>query len=105
MVSCARYPQHISRYLQRTEHPDRSLHWNGGIERRKQSRIAEWLEQTLDGALFEHTWTDGLISMSGDEDDRNLLPAKRQFSLEIGAGHARHGDVEDQTSGLADVIG
>ena len=33
------------------------------------------------------------------------LPAKRQFPLEIGSGHARHGDVEDQTSGLADAIG
>ena len=54
---------------------------------------------------FEQARTDGLVSVSGDEDDRNLLPATLQFPLEIGSGHARHGDVEDQTSGLADVIG
>src|SRR5208282_3432054 len=76
-----------------------------GMERLKQSRIAERLEQALHGALFEQAWTDGLISVSGDEDDWNLLPAKRQFPLEIGSGHARHGDVEDQTTGLADAIG
>jgi hypothetical protein len=68
-------------------------------------RIAEWLEQALHGTLCKHAWTDGLISVSDDEDDRNRLPAKRQFLLEIGSGHAGHGDVEDQASGLADTIG
>src|SRR5882724_2442326 len=82
-----------------------SAHSKSGIERPKQSRVAEWLEEALHGTPLEHAWTDGLISVSGDEDDRNLLPAKRQFPLEIGSGHARHGDVEDQTSGLADAIG
>src|SRR6266446_4830560 len=85
--------------------PDRSAQSKCGIERLKQSRLAEWLEQAFHGTLCEHAWTDGLISVSGDEDDRNLLLAMRQFPLEIGSGHTRHSDVEDQTSGLADAIG
>src|ERR1700730_7309475 len=83
----------------------RSGHSKSGIEGLTQSRIAEWLEQALHGTLLEQFWTDGLISVSGDENDRNLLPAKLQFPLEIGSAHARHGDVEDQTSGPADAIG
>src|SRR3981189_1073598 len=82
-----------------------SAHSKCGIERLTQSCVAEWLEQAFHGALFEQAWTDGLVSVSGDEDNRNLLPAKRQFPWEIASGHARHGDVEDQTSGLADAIG
>ena len=82
-----------------------SVHSKGGIERLQQCRLAEWLEQALHGTLFEHAWTDSRISESGDEDDRNLLPAKRQFSLEIESGHARHSNVEEQTLGLADAIG
>ena len=31
--------------------------------------------------------------------------ATLQFPLQIGSGHARHRDVEDQASGLADAIG
>jgi len=49
---------------------------------------------------------NSLIGASGDEDDRNLSPAAGQFPLEIRSGHARgHGDIEDKTSGLVDVIG
>src|SRR5216683_3296772 len=76
-----------------------------GIECLKQSSVAEWLEQALHRPLFEHSWTNSLISVGGNEDDRNVLPAKLQFPLQIRSGHARHGDVEDQTSGLADAIG
>ena len=83
----------------------RSVHPKSRIERLTQSRVAERLEQALHGTLFEQAWTDGLISVSGDEDDRNLFPAKRQFPLEIGSGHARHGDVEDEAPGLAEAIG
>jgi len=70
-----------------------------------QSRVAEWLEQALHRTLFEHSRADSLVSLSGDEDDRNLLPAKLQFPLKIRSGHPRHGDVEDQAAGLADAIG
>lgn len=83
---------------------DLSGHSQCGVERAKESCVAEWLEEALHGALREHAWTDSLICVSGDEDYRNLLPATRQFPLEIRSGHAGHGDVEDQTSGLADVI-
>jgi hypothetical protein len=82
-----------------------SAHSKCGIERLKQGRIAEWFEQALNRTLFEQAWTHGLVCMSGDEHDWNLLPATRQFPLEIGSGHARHGDVKDQASGLGDAIG
>src|ERR1700720_3564799 len=106
MVSCARQT-HVYLFisLRCKNVADRSAHSKSGIERLTQSRIAEWLEQALHGTLFEQAGTDGLISVSGDEDDWNLFLAKRQFPLEIGSGHARHGDVEDQTSGLAHAIG
>src|SRR6267154_3472074 len=82
-----------------------SAHSKCGIERFKQGRIAERFEPALNGTLFEHACSDGLICLSCDENDRNLLPAKRQLLLQIGSGHARHGDVEDQTPGLSDAIG
>src|SRR5262245_43135517 len=76
-----------------------------GIERLTQRRLAEWLEQALDRTLREQVRTDGLVGVSSNIDDRNLLPATRQFPLEIGPGHARHGDVEDQAARLAEGIG
>src|SRR5260370_21771336 len=94
----------ISLSLGRKNVATRSAHAKSGIERLTQSRIAERLEKALHGTLFEHAWTDGLISVSGDEDDRNLFPAKFQFLLEIRSCHARHGDVQDQTPSLVDVI-
>src|SRR6266850_3068955 len=83
---------------------DRSAHAKCGIERLKQSRVAERLEQALHGTLFDRACTDGLICLSGDEDDRNLLPANRQLLLQIASGHAGHDDVEDQTPGHTDAI-
>src|SRR4029077_17936838 len=53
-----------------------------GREGPQQIRLAEWLEETRYGALFEQAGTDGLIWVRGDEDDRNLLAAQRQCSLE-----------------------
>jgi hypothetical protein len=55
----------------------RSAHSKSGIERPKQSRIAKRLEQALHDTLFEQAWTDGLISLSSDEDDGDFMPAKR----------------------------
>src|ERR1700719_3545409 len=49
----------------------RSGHSKSGIERLAQSRGAEWLEQALHGTLSEQAWTNALILVSGDEDDRN----------------------------------
>src|SRR5712692_4580154 len=81
-----------------------SAHPKRGVERLNQGPLAERFEQALHGALFEHSRADGLISVSRDEDDRNILPAKLQFPLEIVSLHARHGDVQDETISLGDVI-
>src|SRR2546423_2478670 len=69
---------------------DRSVHPECGIYRVKQSRIAERLEKALRRTLFEHSRADSLISLSGDEDDRNLLPANHQFLLKVRSTHPRH---------------
>src|SRR5438105_701903 len=84
---------------------DRLTHSKCDIERLQQSRVTEWLEQALHRTLFEHSRAHNLISLSGDEDDWNLLPTKLQFLLKAGSGHSGHGNVEDQTAGLADAIG
>ena len=44
-----------------------------------------------------------LMSLTSDEDDRNLSPMKPQLPLEFESGDARHSDVEEKTSGLIDV--
>src|SRR6266446_7167088 len=75
------------------------------IERLKQGRVAERLEQAFHGTLFEQPLTNGLICLSGDEDDRNCFPTDLQRLLQSGPGNAGHGDVEDQTPGLTDAIG
>lgn len=82
----------------------RSAHAQRGIERPQQLRVAEWLEQALQRALFEQAWADGLICVSRDEDDRNLLPVTRQLPLQIWAGRARYGDVENEAFRLVDAI-
>src|SRR2546427_9801777 len=74
-----------------------SAHSKCVIDRLKQSRLAERLEQTCHGSLCEQALTDGLISVGSDEDGRNRLTATRQFSLEIGSLHSPgHQDVEEQ---------
>src|SRR3954470_23430210 len=83
----------------------RSFHSKRDINGIYQSRLAEWFEQARHGTLVEQARTDCLVFEGCDEHDRNLLPAKDQFALEIRAGHARHGDVDDQALGLADGIG
>src|SRR5215470_5624803 len=75
------------------------------IERPQQSRIAEWFGQALHCPLFEQARADCFISVSRNEDDRDIMPAKRQFPLEIRSRHSWHGDIEDQASGLTNVIG
>src|SRR3954463_15122646 len=76
-----------------------------GMKRLQQSGVAERLEQALCCTLFEQSWAHRLIPVSGNKNNGNLLPATLQLPLEIGSGHSRHGNVEDQTSGLADVVG
>src|SRR6266852_4547907 len=93
-------------YILLAQHiPDRLTHSKCDIERLKQSRVAEWLEQARHRTLFAQSRAHSLISLSGDEDDWNLLPTTLPFLLKAGSGHSGHGNVEDQTSGLADAIG
>src|SRR5436309_4631720 len=74
-----------------------------GVEGPQQSFLAEWLEQALDRAPFEHEGADRLIPGRGNEHDRNLLATARQLLVQILSGHARHRDVEDQASGLLEI--
>src|SRR5262249_10028736 len=83
----------------------RSAPAQGSLERLQQRRLAEGLEQACHGPLGEQAGRVGLIAVRGDEDDRNRVSAPRQFPLELEAGHARHGDVEEETLGLAETRG
>jgi hypothetical protein len=83
---------------------DRLTHSKCDIERLQQGRVTEWFEQALNRTLFEHSRAHRLISSSGNENDWNLSPTKLQFLLKARSGHSGHGNVEDQTPGLADAI-
>lgn len=73
----------------------RSADAEGCLQRRKQSRIAEWLQQELCGSLFERSRADSLVLLTSDENDRDGVSMNLQFMLEIESSHTRHGDVED----------
>lgn len=75
------------------------------MQRLKQSGIAKGLEQARHGALLEHSRAQILVSVRGDEDDRNLVPPTLQFVLKVGPGHTWHGDIEDEAFGLVEAIG
>ena len=68
---------------------DRLTHSKCDIERLKQSRVAEWLEQALHRTPFEHSRARSLISLRSDEDDWNLLPTKFQFLPKAGSDSAQ----------------
>src|SRR2546429_1857983 len=70
----------------------------------EQRGLAEWLVQTLHRALGKHAWAEGLIAICGNEHDGDLMPATGQFLLQLGTGHPRHRDVEEQRPGLLDRI-
>jgi hypothetical protein len=83
---------------------DRLPHSKSRIQRLKQGRVTEWLEQELNGSLLERSPADNFVLVSTDKNDRNAVSAELQLSLEIKSSHARHGDVEDETSGLNQAI-
>src|SRR4051794_5457554 len=56
-----------------------STHSKRGVDRIQQSRLAEWLQQALHRAIFQDAGTEGLISVGGDKDDRNLVSASREL--------------------------
>src|SRR5580700_5250894 len=85
---------------------DESLFWSkSGIQGVEQSRVTEWLEQTVHRTIFDHSRANVFVFLSGDEYDRNLVPAESQFPLKVGSRHPRHGNVEDKTSGPLDTAG
>src|SRR6266566_2786494 len=75
-----------------------------GPDRIQQGRLAERLEQALDGPAREQTRTVGPISVGGDEHNWNRLLPTCQFLFKIGARHPGHCDVEEQTACLADGV-
>src|SRR5215471_5437548 len=75
-----------------------------GLDCGKQICIAEWLEQESHSSLFERPRAGGLILMSGDEDGRNIMTSKLQFSLKIESGHLWHRDVQNETVGATHAI-
>jgi hypothetical protein len=81
-----------------------SVDTQGSLKGLQQVRVTEGLEKALDGPAFQQSGEETLASVSGNEHDRNFLAARCQFSLQIGARHARHGHVEDETSGLVNVF-
>ena len=76
-----------------------------GPDCRKQMSLAEWLEQDADSSLFERSHPDGVIGLSCDEDDRNLLGSKPQLLLQFESAHIRHRNVQDEALRSMDIIG
>ena len=72
-----------------------SLGSKRGLERLQQGSVAKRLEKTCHDILSVST--SGLIPLTRNEDDRNIVPASSQFPMQFGAGHAPHADVDDQT--------
>src|SRR5262249_11814048 len=84
---------------------DRSARSKGGLDCGKQICIVEWLEQDSHSSLFGRPRPDSLIRLSSDENNRNLVASKLQFSLEIQSGHTGHRDVQNETSGPIHATG
>jgi hypothetical protein len=75
------------------------------MERLEESGFAEWLEQALHGTGLEQPGAQRVVSLSGDEDDRDKpLPAD-QLVLKLRSRHPGHRDVEDEALGVTDAIG
>src|ERR1700679_3430727 len=76
----------------------------GGVKCLQQVPFTEGFEKAVDGPAFQRSRTDILTPVSSNENNRNLLPAKRQFALQIRPRHTRHSNVEDQASGLVNIV-
>src|SRR5262245_48987157 len=72
-----------------------------GFDGFEQCRVAEWFEEALHGTMRNETWAKRLVTLRGDEDDRNGCPATYQFLLEIWSAHTGQPDVENQTVRLS----
>ena len=56
------------------------------------------LNRHSDGPLREQARTDSVVTVRGDEHNRNRLPPACQFLLQVGSRHADHRDVENAGS-------
>jgi hypothetical protein len=82
-----------------------SAHTERDIDGLAQRGVGERLEQTFRGAFRQRARPDRLIAVTGNKDDRNVLPAQPELLLEIRPGHSRHSHIENQATGLANMVG
>ncbi len=79
-------------------------HAERGVQRGEERRVAERLGQIGRRAGSQHAQTDAIVLLRGDEDDREGVRVPCEHLLQLGAGHPRHGDVENETARPAHVI-
>jgi hypothetical protein len=70
-----------------------------------QNFIVEWFRQELYGTCPQGLKSHVFIAMRCDKDRRNPAMLSVQPSLQLQAGHTRHADIRDQTSGIVLVTG
>ncbi len=93
------------RFEARPQHRDRLFVLQPGaisrktqLDRIQQILIAERLSQELDRAPFHRLHGHRNVTVSGDEDNRNVDVRRRELSLKIETTPARQSDIEHQTS-------
>src|SRR6266568_4373940 len=67
--------------------------------------MIEWFRKKLDGTLSHCLNPHPGVSMSSNEDDRNIAFLFFQPGLQLQTRHLGHADVKDQASGLTMQIG
>jgi hypothetical protein len=82
-----------------------SIRSHRGVQGVQQIRIVEWLEQACDRPFLQQAGANSLVPFCSDKDDWNFLSSELQFALKIGPRHARHGDIQKETTGLTQLAG
>jgi hypothetical protein len=67
--------------------------------------IAERFVQAIYGALPDKALTYTFILERRDKDNGNIVTTTLEFGLQLGASHARHGDVQDKAARPPDAVG
>ena len=80
---------------------------SGKAERRFEVRSSsdKRLFQECDGSGLHRSLTGFSIIVSGDKNDRDLIPCGREMALELQPIHARHSHVNDETRCLTQLTG
>src|SRR6266436_3342149 len=81
-----------------------SFHPQSRLDRIQQSIVAEGLEQVIHCPAPQSARPQLLVSMSSDEDDRQVRMAAHQKSVQLEPAHPRHAHIEDQAVRLAHTI-